>query len=841
MIRQQSIISAEYLVFDTIDLIKKGQYKQCVAKINRLVFDPQFVKGQPQFLQLQIQLCRRLLYCCNKILKKYFLKYSDKSHKIQPLLNRSIELSFHYIELLETYQKENSKFDGSPLASPSPTIKKKQLFKELYTEQLSLAHKMEMFFSSDIVNNYVQKSNIWFQDHCHNCYIQLIETLLNAYRYHKCNRTHYPSLFLHLLTQLMTYCNKQNTNNRKNHKFSLLKGEVYILLGNAYFELNDYSKAEQNYLSSLDEAIVSVRSLLDDIEKLKINVDSKIVKIQISKLISQIIISLDLQSIINQQIEHYNRCIEINQVSHLFNKILIYFNTCKELQQHLDNKTNEIKDNYKDYVQENTEICKLLSLIFQIPFKQYPININSTFNFEQLTQTDQYQHKLFEKYEYSKNNTTFFIKNKELPPKPKNQTSQSILENAGLTQQYFIRNQSMKNFKLKHNNSQQSIEQSSTNYNDSQIQNKNDQSSLSQIDTSNISKIKFGQTPKMAHRQSFLSELIHLRNQGVKTDKSVVQETDVEKNHRQQKELLQKINNKNFYQPLDQVVHTYINENLTSHQKCQSLEEVKQNARIICQAEAEVHKEVPITKSLLYARRMTCPQGVLVKDQNAENEFNKLLEFNVIEYFDFVQTNKDQAVISLKAQQENQQVRIAQQNLFSENFIPKKKLNFIENEEIKQLEQAQVIAQQAENLLKKTQDKRKSTSKQSRLSILSLMSEKTFKKQESICVPITQEQVMEKARNSIKHVISLNEKQKEVFEEQDQFLKEAELPYKFKRSISGKHKSKQECKSILIKQEFGQLCQSTKNIREKDFNILNNNNNNNEQKLKGIISLEKIK
>lgn len=31
----------------------------------------------------------------------------------------------------------------------------------------------------------------------------------------------------------------------------------------------------------------------------------------------------------------------------------------------------------------------------------------------------------------------------------------------------------------------------------------------------------------------------------------------------------------------------------------------------------------------------------MVKDRKAEMEFNKLLEFNVIEYFDFVQTNKE--------------------------------------------------------------------------------------------------------------------------------------------------------------------------------------------------------
>lgn len=57
------------------------------------------------------------------------------------------------------------------------------------------------------------------------------------------------------------------------------------------------------------------------------------------------------------------------------------------------------------------------------------------------------------------------------------------------------------------------------------------------------------------------------------------------------------------------------------------------------QAENEVHKEVPITRSLLNARKITCSQGVLVKE--SEHEFNKLLEFNALEYFDFVTTQKD--------------------------------------------------------------------------------------------------------------------------------------------------------------------------------------------------------
>jgi hypothetical protein len=39
-----------------------------------------------------------------------------------------------------------------------------------------------------------------------------------------------------------------------------------------------------------------------------------------------------------------------------------------------------------------------------------------------------------------------------------------------------------------------------------------------------------------------------------------------------------------------------------------------------------------------------------VRDRKADMEFNKLLEFNVIEYFDFVQTNKEQALKNLKVQ-----------------------------------------------------------------------------------------------------------------------------------------------------------------------------------------------
>ncbi|CAD8113974.1 unnamed protein product [Paramecium primaurelia] len=835
MIRQQSIISGEYLVFDTYDLIKKGQYRQCIQKINRLVFDPQLAKGQPQFLQLQIQLCRRLLFCCNKILKKYFQKFSEKSHKVQSLLNRTIELSLFYIDFLEIYAKENNQTDASPAASPSPTIKKKQLFKELYSEQISLAHKMEMFFSQDIVSNYVPKSNIWFHSQSQNCYFLLMETLFNTYRFHKYNRTPYATIFLNLITQIVENVTIANT------KQSLFKGELQTLIGNAYFELYEYNKADQYYIQSIEQAMEAVRIILGEIEKMKSNIDLNVVKVQLAKLISQILVNFELQSLVNQQMENYDRCLEIVQIAVYFNRILENFKICKEVSLQFETRSTEIKENYKDHVDEINEISRLLSHVFQISLKDHLKNSKSAFDLQQLSQVEQYEQKIFEKYQYAKNNQTFFIKSREVP-------KQLILDNILQQQQqsqYFVKNQSIKIFKLKHNNSQHSIEQPSTNYNDSQLQlsnNKNDQSHLTQIDTSHNSSIKtqLNKTLKVNsnHRQSFLSELIHLRNQGSKSDEKEKNiESEVEKNFRQQKELLFKISNKNAYQPLDQVVKSYINQNLVSYQKCQSLDEVKQNARQICQAEAEVHKEVPITKSLLQARKMTCPQGVMVKDKQAEHEFNKLLEFNVIEYFDFVQTNKDLAVTNLKAQQENKQVRIAQQNLFSDNFIPKKKLNFIDQEEIKQIEQAQQIAEQAENLLKKTYDKRKSTQKQSRIALLNFMQDKTHKSQkQDTIVPMSYDQSLDQARNSIKNVLQLNEKQKQRFEEEDQELRETELPYKFKRSLSGSSKKKSQSKSILIKKEFGHLCSSTKNIREKDFG----SSNNTETKIRGI-SLDRIK
>ncbi|CAD8126909.1 unnamed protein product [Paramecium sonneborni] len=836
MIRQQSIISGEYLVFDTINLIKKGQYRQCIQKINRLIFHPQQLRGQPQCLQLQIQLCRRLLYCCNQILKKYFQKFTEKSHKIQSLLNRTIELSLFYIDYLEIYAKENNQTDTSPVASPSPTIKKKQLYKEIYTEQISLALKMEMFFSQEIVNNYVPKSHIWFHSQSQNCYFLLMETLFNTYRFHKYNRTPYATIFLNLIDQII--------NNVTIHsiKQSLFQGQLQTLIGNSYFELYEYNKADQYYIKSIEYTMEAVNTILSDIQKLKINIDLKMIKEHLAKLISQILINFQLQSFANQQMENYNRCLEIISIAVYFNKILEYFKISQEVSLKFQARSTEIKENYQDHINEMNEICRLLSNLFQISLKEKLKNNKSSINLQQLNQVQQYEHKIFEKYQYAQNNQTFLIKNREVP---RQFTLHNIQKQQQQQTQYFMKNQqSIKINKLKQNNSQHSIEQPSTNYNDSQLQlsnNKNDQSHLTQIETSHASstKTQLIKTLKLNsnHRQSFLSELIYLRNSGSKSDeKDKYVENEIEKNFRKQKELLFKISNKNAYQPLDQVVQSYINQNLVSYQQCQSLDEVKQNAKQICQAEAEIHKEVPITKSLLQARKMTCPQGVVIQDKQAENEFNKLLEFNVIEYFDFVQTNNNLAMTNLKAQQENKQVHIAQQKLFSDNFIPKKKLSFIDQEEIKQIEEAQQIAEQAENLLKKTYDKRKSSQKQSRISLLNLMQDKTYKSKQDTIIPMSYEQSLDQARNSIKKVLSLNEKQKQEFEIEDIELREAELPYKFKRSLSGSYKKKQEFKSILIKKEFGHLFSSTKNIREKDFRQQNNT----ETKIRGI-SLDKIK
>lgn len=84
------------------------------------------------------------------------------------------------------------------------------------------------------------------------------------------------------------------------------------------------------------------------------------------------------------------------------------------------------------------------------------------------------------------------------------------------------------------------------------------------------------------------------------------------------------------------MIGKYIDANLSSHQKCSSLQEIKVSAKDIITIEQEVHKEVPITKSLFHAKKITSSDGVYVKEKEAL--FNKHFEFNVIEYFDFVTT-----------------------------------------------------------------------------------------------------------------------------------------------------------------------------------------------------------
>ncbi|CAD8126484.1 unnamed protein product [Paramecium sonneborni] len=177
--------------------------------------------------------------------------------------------------------------------------------------------------------------------------------------------------------------------------------------------------------------------------------------------------------------------------------------------------------------------------------------------------------------------------------------------------------------------------------------------------------------------QSYLSKLIYLRSlSDYKLDQMNV-ETDLQKHLKGLEETLQKLEHPNQFQSIDQVFNQKI-ESIT-FEKCLTLEQVKETAKKIIAAEWEVHKEMPVTKSLM--------KSISVSDiqlEKLQEQYSKLQEYIELQKIDYHNTQKDQAQLIMKENQDlkklqlNQQkyqMKLRHQKVQQQFQIPKKLLN----------------------------------------------------------------------------------------------------------------------------------------------------------------------
>ncbi|CAD8209540.1 unnamed protein product [Paramecium pentaurelia] len=177
--------------------------------------------------------------------------------------------------------------------------------------------------------------------------------------------------------------------------------------------------------------------------------------------------------------------------------------------------------------------------------------------------------------------------------------------------------------------------------------------------------------------QSYLSKLIYLRSlSDYKLDQMNV-ETDLQKHLRGLEETLYKLEHPNQIKSIDQVFNQKI-ESIT-FEKCLTLDQVKETARKIIAAEWEVHKEMPVTKSLM--------KSISVSDiqlEKLQQQYSKLQEYIELQKIDYHNTQKDQAQLIMKENhdlkklqlnQQKYQMKLRHQKVQQQLQIPKKLLN----------------------------------------------------------------------------------------------------------------------------------------------------------------------
>ncbi|CAD8127470.1 unnamed protein product [Paramecium sonneborni] len=154
--------------------------------------------------------------------------------------------------------------------------------------------------------------------------------------------------------------------------------------------------------------------------------------------------------------------------------------------------------------------------------------------------------------------------------------------------------------------------------------------------------------------QSYLSKLIYLRSlSDYKLDQKNV-ETDLQKHLKDLEVTLQKLEHPQQFKSIDQVFNQKI-ESIT-FEKCLTLEQVKETAKKIIAAEWEVHKEMPVTKSLM--------KSISVSDiqlEKLQEQYSKLQEYIKLQKIDYHNTQKDQAQMIMKENQDLKKLQLNQQ------------------------------------------------------------------------------------------------------------------------------------------------------------------------------------
>ncbi|CAD8064012.1 unnamed protein product [Paramecium sonneborni] len=635
----------EYHLYDTIQLLKNNKYKKFINLSRKLVCHPYLI-NDTFYIQLNIQLIRRLLYCQLKVIKKYFFHFSQKQQTILEVLITCMNLCQNYQILLNKYQNSLNEKQKN-----EKQISRKQKF-------LNEPNKLTIKQFANIFDKLEpdSKSKIWIQYQWQQLFCNLQKTLLFNYLYCKISLLKEAPLFLFKLQMLKPISTFQS---------QFIYFQTLTLKNAAQFELSN--------LTNNDTIEFGFQMLLNSVREYH-KPQSNLINLQkqLIKITATLIINLDIQSKSLEINDNHLECIQSLNLAHfLASQILKPLKAKLEFIDYINSEFEFVNEKFEQILLEDQDLTKFTQFLYgyQINQKQNQKIIGNS-KLQDLIKAKLQENKSaqFQKgFKTVQSNQCIYVSNSQdkltmqdyLPIKIKSYHHKDSTIFSNPYSQTSINHTIYVNTLMKESQSQ-----SQSTKREKVIQNAHPSSFLS---LNSVSVVKQNQEkPKKRqisvkckrlntnsdHKNSYLSQLINLRQKSCLTIRDEISE--LEKNHQQ---LVNQLNNQQKSSKVS-TIDEFFNKKIEAiaFEECLTLDQIKDTAKKIIQTEWEIHKEMPVTKSLM--------KSISVSDIQFEQKqatYNKLQEYREIQNVDYYNTEKDRAQDQMEQTKEVKKLKINQQ------------------------------------------------------------------------------------------------------------------------------------------------------------------------------------
>ncbi|CAK73308.1 unnamed protein product (macronuclear) [Paramecium tetraurelia] len=638
MINNNSLI-LEYHLYDTIQLLKNNKYKKFINLSRKLVCNP-YLANDTFYIQLNIQLIRRLLYCQLKVIKKYLLNFSSKQQTIQEVLITCMSLCQNYQILLNKYE---TSFD------------EKQIKETQISRKLKFLNESNKLTIKQFANQFDKlepdtKSTIWIKYQWQQLFYYFQKTLLFDYLYCKMSLLKEASHFLFKLQKLKPISTFQS---------QFLYFEILTLKNSAQFELSNTTTNDV-----LEHGFQMLLNSLKEYHKPKsdlINIQKQLIKVT-----TTILINLDIQSKSQEINDNHLDCIQSLNLAHfLASQILKPLKVKAEFIEYIDSEFEFTNEKFEQILLEEQDLTKFTQFLYghHVNQKQNTKIIGNS-KLQEMIKSKLQQNAQFQKgFKTVNSNQCMYVSHSQdkltmqdyLPIKIK---SYHHKDSTAFSNPY-------SQTSINHTIQMNTLTKESPSTKRERInQNAHPSSFLS---LNNVSVVKQNQEqPKKRHvsvkckrvntnsdhKNSYLSQLINLRQKSSLTIRDEMNE--LEKNHQK---LLNQLNNQQKSTKVS-TIDEFFNKKIEAiaFEECLTLDQIKDTAKKIIQTEWEIHKEMPVTKSL-----MKSISASDIQNEQKQAAYNKLQEYREIQNVDYYNTEKDRAQDQMQQTKEVRKLKMNQQ------------------------------------------------------------------------------------------------------------------------------------------------------------------------------------